>query len=306
MTMQPPPDQYPHVLQRGAAAQLSALRNQGGGSEELQAIFFRQRYGEISSNEERYGYVDGGEEENYRTSTSTTTTSSPYLLLQGGSIPVTVRLEEDNDSNNNDTTSIAGCVFVTQSQLLFVANDANDMDHDLAIGASCMLLHAMMDDPQMAVYLQLQPAGDDDNDGGPTEITLTPSSADDCKSLFDGLCKLVAAHPNLGGEDDDDDDGFGGGAGVPGGMFGMGSNWMMMGNDDDADNLVWAAPAPSSNGVVGIVEANEDEVGGGASAEARLAMLDRLDNMLVVQPNVQVQEDQFEDAEDVEDGYGQQ
>ncbi|KAG7354205.1 regulator of volume decrease after cellular swelling [Nitzschia inconspicua] len=322
MMMQHNPDQYPNVVLRGSAAQLSALRQLEGS--ELQDVFFRERYGE-------YLYTPTANNNNNNNNNTTTiaasvdgTVENSYLLLEH-SIPVTLRREQssgtdtDKNGNRNTTTTtttttttmcleVTGRVFVTTCQLLFVADDPAQLDSDMAIGASCILLHAMMDDPQMAVYLQLHDDDhddeddNDDNNGGPTEITLIPSPVHDnedndddaCQRLFKSLCKLVAMHPTMGDDDDDDDDygndefesGFGG--------FGA----FHTGND-----LIWPPSSSSStnnNTVSGIVEMEDNDIiieEGAATPDERAAMLNRLDNLLVVRPDLEIQEDQFEDAE---------
>ncbi|KAG7351116.1 regulator of volume decrease after cellular swelling [Nitzschia inconspicua] len=329
MMMQLNPDQYPNVVLRGSAAQLSALRQLEGS--ELQDVFFRERYGD-------YLYTTANNNNNNTTTiaASGTAVENSYLLLEH-SIPVTLRREQpsstdtDGNGNRNNTTTttmcleVTGRVFVTTCQLLFVADDPAQLDSDMAIGASCILLHAMMDDPQMAVYLQLHDNdGDDnhyegneqhaetdddendDNNGGPTEITLIPSPVHDnednehnddddaCQRLFKSLCKLVALHPTMGDEDDDDNDyGY---DEFESGSGGFGA--FHTGND-----LIWAPssfPSINNNTVAGFVDMEDNDViieEGAATPDERAAMLNRLDNLLVVRPDLEIQEDQFEDAE---------
>jgi hypothetical protein len=87
--------------------------------------------------------------------------------------------------------------------------------------------------------------------------------------LFDGLCKLVSLHPLE--VDDEDETG---------------------GNPFGGDELIWAEPRSSSSG-----RAAFDEEGGASEAD-RATMLDRLDNLLVVGPDLEVLEGQFEDADE--------
>lgn len=243
-------DQLPHVILRGRAANLSALRQT-----DLQATFFQEQFATLDNDDD----------------------PTPFLLLEP-SLSAVVRV---------GTTSVAGEVFVTRMQVLFVASDQSE--HDFAIGASCIVLHAMMEVPRLAVYLQLNEdadknaqmgAGavafgndveDDENDdwagaSGPLEVTIQPVEKDDCQRLFDSLCKLVALHPT---EDDEDDDGYNMGGG----------------GDDD---LIWA-PAHAST-------VNSDRSEGATEAE-RDAMLERLDNLLVVREEFKIQEGQFDDAD---------
>jgi hypothetical protein len=184
--------------------------------------------------------------------------------------------DDDQDADANDFIDIPGQVFVTKSQVLFVSTTSNSSEHDLVIGACNIQLHALQDEPQLSVYLQL---GDDDN---VLEVTIVPAQEKDGQVLFDALCKLVSLHPIPQDEDDNDDD-----------------------SNDDAfggEDFIWAP------GVSGTTTAFGDDMveegsGGGATEQQRAAMLGRLDNLLVVNPQFEVQEGQFEDAEDYDDGH---
>jgi Regulator of volume decrease after cellular swelling len=269
------PDQFPRVILLGASAQLSALRRQQVDDDDdnnsadrwRQSVFFRERHAAATAEE------DPEDDDSF--------------LLLDTSLPVTLYRSEISDNKNEEeddednTATVMGRVFVSKWQLLFVANDPSDIEYDIAVGASCILLHAMMEDPQLAVYIQLDNnCKCDDNEL--TEITLIPTQAEeDCQRLFDALCRLVALHPDQD-EDDEGEDGN-----ENGGMFGMGH-----------DDLIWA-PSPG----VGIVEDEDDDIDGGATEEERNVMLERLDNLLVVRPDMDTQDDQFEDAsEDGENG----
>ena len=201
---------------------------------------------------------------------------SEFLLQRGQPIistPIACRVALDQEDD-----SVAGDVFITSSQLLFVASDERNREKDLAIGATCITLHAMTEEPELSLYLQLASMGSETTDI--SEVTVTPLDSEEASQiLFDGLCKLVALHPI---EDDDDYNEEGGG-----GFFGGG------------DDLIWA---PYSSGGF------DDDAGeeGGATDEERDAMLERLDNLLVVRPEFEVQDGQFEDAEEGENPIGNQ
>jgi hypothetical protein len=184
-------------------------------------------------------------------------------LLTASGIPCKTTCT-DSDDDDDAFTDIAGQVFVTKSQVLIVSTSSSE--HDLVIGACNIQLHALQDEPQLSVYLQL---GDDSN---VLEVTIALAQEKDGQVLFDALCKLVSLHPIPQDDEDDDND------------------------DDDAfggEDLMWA---PSSG------TAFEDgDAEGGATEKQRAAMLGRLDNLLVVNPQLQVQEGQFEDAEDDDD-----
>ena len=256
-------DQFPHVILRGSVANLAALR---GCDMAVRDVFFRER-------------ATGGEED------------ENLLLGPSSSIQATIKMGRD---------SIEGEVFVTRTQVLFVAKDQDQAEHDIAIGASCIVLHAMMEEPQMAVYLQIsdensdnaqqavmfgnpddteEDYGENDNGveggSGPLEATIEPVEQEDCQRLFDSLCKLVALHPM---QDDEDDEGFMGGGG--GGMFGGG------------DDLIFAPAAAAGASTV-----SSDDGSEGATETERDAMLERLDNLLVVRPEFEIQDGQFDDAD---------
>jgi len=243
-----------------------------------------------------------------------------------------------------------GYVMITTARVLFWRNASavnNDNDEsttldpqpqtddntedDLAIDAVCIDLHAISssssneqdddkdnNDPpssSCAVYLQIQPErqaatggaalggifggglneSEETEDAPPLlELTLQPKDATDtastevaCQTLFDALSQLIALHPIL-----DDDDEEGPGFGGPGGMPEM------------DDQMVWAGSIA------------QDTDNGEATPEERQAMLERLDNILVVPPELEVHSDedggngatsrlmvqgQFDDAEDDED-----
>ena len=94
-------------------------------------------------------------------------------------------------------------------------------------------------------------------------------SEEDRQKLFDALCKLISLHPI---EDDEDEDNHGM---FSGGMIGGG-----FGDDPRLDygEMVWAEPTPEESD--------------------REAMLERLDNLLVVPPGLEVEDDdgRFDDA----------
>eukprot|EP00980_Cylindrotheca_fusiformis_P013447 scaffold3437_cov113-Cylindrotheca_fusiformis.AAC.14 len=192
-------------------------------------------------------------------------TQSAFLKQRGEPVlaeaPITCRLSlPSGDESVVDQNRIEGEVFVSSSQVLFAAKSSST--DDLAIGATCILMHAMTEEPELSIYLQLQ-EGDEDT----IEVTITPIDSNACQTLFNALCKLVSLHPI----DDDDAD----------------ENDQYFGNDE----LIWAPS--SSHRAFG-----EDDEDDGATDEERQAMLDRLDSILVVKPEFDMIEGQFDDAED--------
>ena len=200
-----------------------------------------------------------------------------------------------------------GDVYITESQVVFLATGTTTTaskatgtegisdsmaepdgllleENDWAIGATCIHLHALADEPEPSIYLQLAEEGQDDST---LEVTLIPLDHDACQLLFDGLCKLVAKHPL---QLDDQDDYPGPGWINAGDAFGDGD-----GNDD----MVWVPSAGWGPGVPDLDDDDNDE--GGATEEERAAMLARLDKLLVVHPSLQGHDGQFDDADETTD-----
>ncbi|CAJ1966257.1 unnamed protein product [Cylindrotheca closterium] len=217
-------DQFPHVILREEAADLSALK-----TIDSQQAFLEQR-------------------------------GDPVFVAS----PIACRLEWQRSSSEEkpagetevNKEDVTGNVFISSSQILFACEDASN---DVAIGATCILMHAMTEEPELSIYLQLQ------EDGCETlEATFTPLDSNMCQDFFNALCKLVSLHP-CDGDDDEGDE-----------MFGQ-------------EDMIWA---PASRGFG--TDAFEDEERG-ATDDERQAMLDRLDSILVVQPEYEIQEGQFDD-----------
>lgn len=264
------PDQWPHQLLQGATAGLAALR-QGPAA---QSMFF------VGPRAKLEGFDNTG-------------------------IPCKMHWDTEDESCSS---LMLGNVYITQSQVLFVAStstlDVGEISAeaaaqvDWAIGATCIHLHAMTDEPEVAVYLQLSECEGPHHETNTLEVTFTPIDPSSCQSLFDGLCKLVAKHPLQ--LEDDGEDGYYGGDDGPG--FGGGGNFFMGGGG--ADDLIWAPAAGAGRfgAVIPNDDDEEDETGGdGATEEQRAAMLERLDNLLVVQPEFETQEGQFDDADEDEE-----
>ena len=239
--------------------------------------------------------------------------------------------------------NIAGDLFVTSLRILFIASDnsesddvaidgrcialhavdSNDEDHDTLCQVYCQLSDPgcessdvynsgigmigsanIMDDNdnQSESGDEIQEGNDDDvsDDNEIMEVYFKPmicehvpdkeQHAETCQRLFASLTKLASLNPT-----DDDDGGFGGG----GGLFNMLSLMAGMGNvlDGDGSNDADEMVIRDNN----FVEADEEsEV---APEDERQAMLDRLDAVLVVPPEYEIQSEeegagQFEDAEE--------
>lgn len=221
-------DQFPHVILHGETADLSALK-----TVDSQQAFLKQRGDPV--------FV-----------------GSPIACRLTWQSSSSSSEEEPSDDNGTGSGIMSGEVFISSSQILFACEDASN---DVAIGATCILMHAMTEEPELSIYLQLQ-----EGSGETLEATFTPLDSKMCQDFFNALCKLVSLHPC----DIDDDEGDE--------MFGQ-------------EEMIWA---PASRGFG--TNAFESEEGG-ATEEERQAMLDHLDSILVVKAEHEFQEGQFDDAE---------
>jgi hypothetical protein len=235
--------------------------------------------------------------------------------------------EEEDEVSTLVSFDVMGHVYVTPYQLWFVAD--HDSEYDLVIGGSCIPLHAVTDGDD---YEDDDDNDDDDNDndqedttdrekkekeatttatttkssspgvylqiseGGITELTLIPTttttaveqddsnhdndnSSSSAQILFQALCRLVSMNPSTP-EDDDDycDDEYEGNGDLGGG-----------------DDMIWAKNPMSA--FLGAEEEDEDEDDTYNNNGPRSAMLARLDQLLVVQPEFEILDGQFDDAE---------
>ena len=124
-------------------------------------------------------------------------------------------------------------------------------------------------------------------------ITSKDQHIEACQKLFQALTKLASLNPAY-----DSDDGYTGG----GGLFdmltlmaGMSENSLVGGYDDPDDDMVIRLGGSNNHFV------EDDEESEGAPEDERQAMLNRLDNILVVPPEYEIlseeSEGQFDDAE---------
>jgi hypothetical protein len=174
-----------------------------------------------------------------------------------------------------------GHLVVTPHACIFVGATVDD---DWYVPAVCLALHALQQDENgshdastpTAVYIQMDPDGDDDNGGLPWEWTLHTEQA---PQLFAVLSRLVSLHPvdpheDTNHLDEEDDEG---------------------GEDPFApEDMVWASDVQQQQ--------RED---GEATDQDRQAMLERLDQVLVVPPEYEIvggqparAEGQFDDADE--------
>ena len=213
--------------------------------------------------------------------------------------PVSVSIKNSTE----DFEGIIGQLIITTKRILFTTNDRDEVSKDFAIDAQCITLHAMMSEPDISVYCQLADNNDeyDEDYVGPMEIFFSPQfpTQEDDKNetdsedktdlsqiLFESLTQLINLNPVY---DDDDNDGYGGGAGGLMAMLGM------MGGDDAIDN--------DNDEMICRIDpheiTNKQTYGDELTSEERSRKLERLDNLLVVPPEYEI-EGQFDDADENE------
>jgi len=309
------PERYPYSVLTGREANLAALR---GTDPQTRSAFFEERNNGNSCNDKSLP-------------TLSSLSSSPLLMEESilveatlvvGNGNVAAATEDEcnggnihNNNNNNNKGPIRGEVFVTRTQVLFVAEDHDQSESDLAIGAACIVLHAMTDDSDLgggdlggdplpdspgdatgpaALYLQLQRSGGEDEAAAgeslPTEVTLAPlrdgshsDDEDNDAGIFgcDGGGRIGGG---VGfGDDPFCDYGEGGGAGTAwsglgAGVNGCGYGYRSSNNNSNAtaDGLVWGGPSGNDNN-----NGNNE----------RDAMLAHLDGLLVVRPGLEIPDD---------------
>lgn len=182
--------------------------------------------------------------------------------------PTQVQASWKMDPNDEgEVTETTTTMLITSHQIL-VWGESPDLD--TRIPAECIELHAMAEDP-VSVYLQLEAPDSTDDSWELTVLPVGESSISEefCQQLFDAVTKLVTLHPIDPNENEQD------GIGMAG-----------------DDTMIWA---PSSS--------TQDRP---ATEEERQAMLDHLDRVLVVPPELEQTENpagQFDDAEDDEDVF---
>ena len=185
-----------------------------------------------------------------------------------------------------------------------------DENNDAGFGGTAMSMgfgasaNVMDDDGSEGDDKESADEGDMPEDNGVVELYFKPilsevvadkeQHSNACQRLFEALTKLASLNPM------DDSDGGGGGLfNMLSLMAGMGEGMVNAYGDSDDDDMVIRLGGSSNN----IVE--DDASSQGAPENERQAMLDRLDNMLVVPPeyviNSDEEEGRFDDADEDDD-----
>ena len=290
-----------------------------------------------SDNEEDFEYISSGEEQIicYIPSIQCTCSSWDMKNTPGELLITSIRVlfiaenkTHNNDTNQNqcDDVAIDGrCIALHAMDSEPSANDENETP---ASHIYCQLSDSSTDNDTMGFpsasigmaaptnVAEDDHAGDDEQmneednsngeDNGTVEVYFKPmksesddSAEDSCQALFDALTHLAS----LNAEDDSNENcgGLFSMLSMMAGMGGFGSGEMIMADDeDDGDDDMIIRFGRGGNNVV----ENDDESDGADEAE-REAMLQRLDDMLVVPPELRISSDdeggQFDDADEDDD-----
>lgn len=183
-------------------------------------------------------------------------------------IPQSIPVKATWQQTQNDESST---VFSHEAGFLFVTSEriffisTSDKNHDVSVDAACIQLHAVSED---GIYIQIQESNENSDGGIEWTVTPTTTTPTTTNTEEEEACQvLFEALSKL-----------------------VSMHPTVLDDDDDGfgDDAIFAPPSTG--------EATEQE---------RLAMLERLDNMLEVPPEYQVQaEGQFDDAESEEQEDG--
>lgn len=277
------------VVLQGAAARLNSLRVSGEQSTALQQILRRTTekeervlLGPIPTRAQKW-IVAGNDDED----------------SNGDDDGIEANTDSNTTTNsNNNNHMVSGQLVITNQRLLFWEDDDNNDDttkHDLSVDATCIDLHALTDDDPVAIYIQIR---DDSKDFPESllELNLQPIQEpnETCPQIFQAVAELISLHP-IDPNDDDDYDGnpyYGDHAFDDADED---NNWCAQDdeNGDDNDDLVFCAPMVDPPNTT-----TDDEV----TELERNAMLERLDNLLIVPPEFeQDDEGQYDDADEGDD-----
>jgi hypothetical protein len=164
-----------------------------------------------------------------------------------------------------------GMLIITSDRLVYWVLDDAAAASDIEIPGVCVALHAVTLEPVVSVYMQLMTGGDND-DEMPLELTIVPiavaqeeeNAEDDCHAIAGALSELIAMHP-IDPNGDSDDNAANDASMVQMMMMQMGAGMCGDTNDDTDDDLVI-----------------------GATPSERDVMLARLDNLLMVPPELEL------------------
>mmetsp|Transcript_3930 Transcript_3930/g.5999 ORF Transcript_3930/g.5999 Transcript_3930/m.5999 type:complete len:222 (+) Transcript_3930:65-730(+) len=163
---------------------------------------------------------------------------------------------------------VSGDAYVTHDKLIFLCSTTKT--HSVSIDAECIQLHAQSED--CGIYLQVQ---DFSNFDEVLEFSMTLASRSDCEAFFEAVSLLVSTHPDKDEEED-----------------------FEMGDGNYGEEMVMHQPLNDTR--------LQNQTSEEPTDEERNAMLNRLDDLLVVPLDLEIsnEEDegninggQFDDAE---------
>lgn len=231
---------------------------------------------------------------------------------------VIITTNDNKNSSNNTTDELLLChipsasvslslqsssfqfpcqIMVTTQCLIAVAHTEQDFNKEFTLKAQGISLHALTSEPEKTVYCQLSDdlnvmGFDEQNEDDiyiTREVVIQPKGKNDlenqelCDSLFQAMSRMISLNPVHGEEGGDHFTGGGLGA-----MLGlMAQAYGEDDIDDDDDAICRIDP----NAIL-----NRNEEADGASSSARMAMLERLDNILTVPEEYEIADGQFDDA----------
>ena len=208
------------------------------------------------------------------------------LLIGPLAVEVTVSGMTIKNMDNNTEEPVSSTIVITSDRLILWGS-ANSHT-DLVLPGSAIELHAMSTED--SVYLQICV---DDRSEVPLELTIVPAATDEskekesngstCQRLFDALSEVIRLHP-VDPNDTDDIGPMGLMASMMGGVGGFVGNGTLGENEE----LVCGSSKKHPE----------------ASEEERDEMLRRLDDILIVPPELERSSDvegQFDDADDADD-----
>lgn len=254
---------------RGNAAQLSGIRAALSSSSSRDAL--------LTAALEPFLRYDDDDVVDETTTTPTTAAAAPMSrpLHQNYEVTLTWQTEDDGGSS-------AGFLVITRRACLFCATDG--AANDWCVPATSITLHALTaaDDDELSgasshptgVYIQIDHPDDDKEN--PMEWTIT--GVNDASALFAAVSQLVSLNPidphqdtnELYGDDENDE-------------------------NFEPEDMIWASDIRGDDN-------DDDSVG--ATQEERQAMLDRLDQVLTIPPEYEINDarevtgGQFDDADE--------
>mmetsp|Transcript_7277 Transcript_7277/g.15950 ORF Transcript_7277/g.15950 Transcript_7277/m.15950 type:complete len:438 (-) Transcript_7277:153-1466(-) len=209
----------------------------------------------------------------------------------GNETHVYCQISEPN-SDEGDMAHPSAMSMISHTEIL--VDDRGEINDEQQIDQA----HINDEDENSAVEVYFKPVNYDGD-----FKTNSGNQCDDCQALFDALTKLASLNPM----EDGNEEGGGGLLSLMAMMSGMGGTNIQNGFSGGAEGFVFAGDRSDDDEMVvrfggsnNLIE--NDDGSEEATAQARQAMLDRLDGMLTVPPEYEIPSSddggQFDDADD--------